>query len=80
VSEKSLRNGGNLGFLSRRRPSRARLGLWGGNRYKKIVSGGKWGYIDPQPKGKTEIPAETCSTVRVVREGDHASHRWSIAS
>jgi hypothetical protein len=23
----------------------------------KIASGGKWGYIGSQPKGKTEIPA-----------------------
>jgi hypothetical protein len=23
---------------------------------KKIASGGKWGYIGSQPKGKTEIP------------------------
>jgi hypothetical protein len=24
---------------------------------KKIASGGNWGYIESQPKGKTEIPA-----------------------
>jgi hypothetical protein len=23
---------------------------------RKIASGGKWGYISSQPKGKTEIP------------------------
>jgi hypothetical protein len=25
-------------------------------RAKEIASGGKWGYIGSQPKGKTEIP------------------------
>ena len=25
---------------------------------RKIASGGKWGYIGSQPKGKTEIPVE----------------------
>jgi hypothetical protein len=53
-----LRNGERLSFWSRRRPSRARPGLWDGNGYKKIASGGKWGYIGSHPKGKTEIPAE----------------------
>jgi len=43
-------------FGSQQRPRGARSGLWPGNQGQKIASGGKWGYIASQPKGKTEIP------------------------
>jgi hypothetical protein len=45
VSEKSLRNGANLGFWSRQRPCRARLGLWDGNGCKKTDLAGATGCI-----------------------------------
>jgi hypothetical protein len=61
VSEKSLQNGANDGFLV---PAKA---VWHdrvfglGTNAKKIASGGKSGYTGSQPKGKTEIPVNGSS-------------------
>jgi hypothetical protein len=42
---------------------------------RKIASGGKWGYIGSQPKGKTEIPDKQNMREKLLTHGSCKSLR-----